>query len=614
MYVAASPVASGVGFELARMFPRYARDAKLNGLFASRALRSGERIGEYRGEQTGPRGPRGPRGHSDPPNGGYHSPYALQLSDGSLIEPGPSCAARYANFARTRHDANAELVEELVEGPVGGLAGPAGPVGPAEGRGGRVTRAFLVATRRIAPHTEILTLMAHDPPVHPQRDAQIAYAHFRRARHHRDREAATGATSRAKRHERRGKRYARRALRAIGEANDLAFGARTKQTASKSTRGSPAELELARVRDVHRSETACAARIEDLISRPRLLLGGIPNPGDSVYANSCFINAALQCLFAIREVTFEDPRLRDAYDAIKRECSTGKTASLATALAFRAEALRAMDESEPGSTGVAALRRAIQKHDLYDLTEFLSPLLALVAGCTSQVGQAGPASPVRAECPFEFAWMSRVYRVLRTAHGPVKSIGDPRTTRLRILDCPAQTADGKPILNVSAALKAKMSSHNEGAGFTMDTYANGTRKRTDYESQETSYWIRSLPAILCISLSRFKMVQTVTVTKVTDRITLLPELRLPYNAKVYVYDLIAIAAHEGTSATSGHYTAYTKRSSQGVPLWAKYDDTAVYPLSAKSALAQCRATAYALFYRLRGILAIIPQDAARSSE
>ena len=151
----------------------------------------------------------------------------------------------------------------------------------------------------------------------------------------------------------------------------------------------------------------------------------------------------------------------------------------------------------------------------------------------------------------------------------------------------------------------------------MDTYADGTRKRTDYESQETSYWIRSFPAILCISLSRFKMVQTVTVTKVTkvtDRITLLPELRLPYNAKVYVYDLIAIAAHEGTSATSGHYTAYTKRSSQGVTIWAKYNDTTVSPLSEKSALAECRATAYALFYRLRGILAIIPQDAARSSE
>lgn len=595
MYVAASPVASGVGFELARMFPRYAREAKLNGLFASRALRSGERVGEYRGEQPGP---RGPRGRSDPSNGSYHSPYALQLSDGSLIEPGPSCAARYANFARTRHDANAELVEELVEG-----------------RGGRVTRAFLVATRRIAPHTEILTLMAHDPPVHPQRDAQIAYAHFRRARHHRDREreTATGSTSRAKRHERRGKRYARRALRAIGEANDLAFGARTKQTARKGAGVSPAELELARVRDVHRSEAACAARIEDLISRPRLLLGGIPNPGDSEYANSCFINAALQCLFAIREVTFEDRLLRGAYDAIKRECSTGKPASLATALAFRAEALRAMDESEPHSAGVAALRSAIQKHKLYDVTEFLSPLLALVAGCTGQVGQAGP-SPARAECPFELAWMSRVSRVLSTTHGPVESIGDPKTTRLRILDCPTETADGNPILDVSAAVRAKMSPHYEGAGWTMDKSADGSSRRTDYESQTTSYWIRSFPAILCISLSRFKMVSAVTV-KVTHGIPLCPELRLSYNANVAVYDLIAIAAHEGRSATTGHYTAYTKRSRQGATVWAKYDDATVSPLSERRALAACRATAYAIFYRLRGILATPapPPDAERSS-
>jgi hypothetical protein len=59
MYVAASPVAAGVGFELARRFPRYARDAKLNGLFASRTLYSGERIGEYRGKQVDKRRARG---------------------------------------------------------------------------------------------------------------------------------------------------------------------------------------------------------------------------------------------------------------------------------------------------------------------------------------------------------------------------------------------------------------------------------------------------------------------------------------------------------------------------------------------------------------------------
>lgn len=587
MYVAASPVASGVGFELARMFPRYAREAKLNGLFASRALRSGERVGEYRGEQPGP---RGPRGHSDPSNGGYHSPYALQLSDGSLIEPGPSCAARYANFARTRHDANAELVEELVEG-----------------RGGRVTRAFLVATRRIAPHTEILTLMAHDPPVHPQRDAQIAYAHFRRARHHRGRETAMG-TSRARRHERRGKKYARRALRAIGHANDLAFGARTKQTARKKTGPSPAELEVARVRDAHRSEEACARRIEDVISKPRLVLGGIPNPGDSEYANSCFINATLQCLFAIREVTFQDQRLRGAYDAIKRECSTGETAALATAIAFRAEALRAMGESEPNSAGVAALSRAIRKKSLYDLTEFLNPLLALVAGCTGQV------RTVRAECPFEIAWISRVTRILTTTQGPVTSIGDTTTTPMRILDCPTQTEDGNPILDVSAAVKAKMSPHSEGAGWTMDRFADGSSSRTEYESQTTSYWIRSFPAILCISLSRFKVVSA-NMVKVTHGTPLNPELRLPYNANVAVYDLIAIAAHEGRSATTGHYTAYTKRSRQHEHAWAKYDDGAVVTLSEEGALAACLATAYVLFYRLRGILATPapPPDAERSS-
>jgi ubiquitin C-terminal hydrolase len=157
-----------------------------------------------------------------------------------------------------------------------------------------------------------------------------------------------------------------------------------------------------------------------------------------------------------------------------------------------------------------------------------------------------------------------------------------------------------------------MRSHDEKKGWTADRFADGTSRRTDYDRQTTSYWIRSFPAILCISLSRFKMVSAVMV-KVTHGIPLRPELRLPYNANVAVYDLIAIAAHEGPSATTGHYTAYTKRSGQGATIWAKYNDATVYPLSEKRALAACLTTAYALFYRLRGILAT-PQDAARSSE
>jgi hypothetical protein len=401
--------------------------------------------------------------------------------------------------------------------------------------------------------------------------------------------------------------YARRALRAIGEANDLAFGARTKQTARKSTAGlSDAELEFERVRDAHRSEAACARRIEEVISKPRLLLGGIPNPPESAYANSCFINAALQCLFAIPEVTFEDTRLRDAYDAIKRECSTGKPASLATAIAFRTEALRAMQEKEsldPGSVGVEALSSAIREHLHYDLTEFLSPLLDLVSGCTSPSNAASP-SAVRAECPFEFAWVSRVSRVTTGPSGPVRSVSAAKITPERILHCPAQTAEGGPIGNVFAAVRAKMSPHHDGPGFTVDT-DGGISTRTDYESQTTSYYVQSFPTILCISLSRFKMVfGAAQRVKIEDKIKLWPEIPLrTHRTDVAVYDLIAIAAHEGESASAGHYTAYTKRSrrDQSVHVWAKYNDALATPLSERKALAACRTTAYVLFYRLREV-------------
>jgi hypothetical protein len=156
MYVAPSEVAAGFGFALARKYPKYAKREKLLGLFADHWVRVGARLGEYRGRRATGRGP-----------------YTLELSDGSAIEPERACLARYANFARAEADANAEFVE----------------------RGGR---AYLVATRAIAPHAEILTYMAHEPPARPGRNAAIAYKHLERAQEH----AGYGDKDRRERHER----------------------------------------------------------------------------------------------------------------------------------------------------------------------------------------------------------------------------------------------------------------------------------------------------------------------------------------------------------------------------------------------------------------------------
>ena len=199
MFVAPSPLVSGHGYRLAQLFPKLARDAKLNGLFTRRDLHGGSTIGEYYGDPTNSVGP-----------------YTMQLRGLKLIEPPETCMARYSNFAPTAREANAEFVQ----------------------RGERV---FLVATRAIRKKEEILTYRPHVPPAHPTRDANRAYAHIGRAVEC----ANNDEDGKAVRHAVRAKVLARAALRAIGEANDSAFGARTKQTARSSTGGKAPRKALA---------------------------------------------------------------------------------------------------------------------------------------------------------------------------------------------------------------------------------------------------------------------------------------------------------------------------------------------------------------------------------
>jgi hypothetical protein len=180
------------------MFPEHAREAKLNGLFPREGLREGATIGEYYGDPTSVVGP-----------------YTMQLRDGNLIEPPESCVARYANFAGSAREANAEFVQ----------------------RGKRV---YLVAKRAIRPKEEILTYKRHAPVIHPTGDVDRAFAHLASAVKYAGRE-----DDKARRHAARAKKCAREALLKIGRANDAAFGARTHQTARRSTGGMAPRKSLA---------------------------------------------------------------------------------------------------------------------------------------------------------------------------------------------------------------------------------------------------------------------------------------------------------------------------------------------------------------------------------
>ena len=93
--------------------------------------------------------------------------------------------------------------------------------------------------------------------------------------------------------ERLAKQYARRALRAIGSANDVAFGARTKQTARRST-GDP-DLEAHREATRRRKQQAQRT------------------PLPSSYPS--YLGTALQCLFVTpfdvaEQYAMRTPRLR----------------------------------------------------------------------------------------------------------------------------------------------------------------------------------------------------------------------------------------------------------------------------------------------------------------
>ena len=192
VYVAASEVAAGLAFGLARRYPQYA--ARVSGLFASRAVPAGTVLFE-----------------------------AAEAAEAFAVRPVRPCVAR------DEKEANAKFVK----------------------RGGRVC---LVATRAIAPHAEILTFAPHDPPAGPTRDAKIAYEHLRRAAFYgaaRDEEKKRSHERGAKRHARRALRAIARANdAAFGSAGALkcAECSRDSPDSPGSMSGTEAPNELIAVR------------------------------------------------------------------------------------------------------------------------------------------------------------------------------------------------------------------------------------------------------------------------------------------------------------------------------------------------------------------------------
>ena len=406
MYVAPSGIAAGFGLALAERYPKYARRAKLLGLFADRWVPAGARL-EYRGSLRPATTSRGP--------------YTLVLADGSAIEPEAACLARYANFAREREDANAEFVES----------------------GGR---AYLVATRAIAPHAEILTHMPHEPPARPARDAVLAYKHLERAEEHSD-------VQKKAQHEARAKWYARRALRKIGDANAAAFGARTKQTVRKITGGRAMPRDPCHVQ----------------ISRMLFYRGGIPDIG-----NWSGTGSILQCLFVTTYSTAG--ALREPYNALKLQCAQG-TATKETTTAFhRALMLDLKALKDLSNAEATQLYGAMKKRKLLDAGLLLRVLLSRCEPC----GQLRPKE-YNVHCPFE-------YQVVKTVTRKYESdvSKSEETIASRVLLASADSGQ-----TLESVLGERFTAHD-----------NGKKQDESGEyAQETDDKIAFLPEVLCVELA-----------------------------------------------------------------------------------------------------------------
>ena len=403
MYVAPSGIAAGFGLALAERYPKYARRAKLLGLFADRWVPAGARL-EYRGSLRPATTSRGP--------------YTLVLADGSAIEPEAACLARYANFAREREDANAEFVES----------------------GGR---AYLVATRAIAPHAEILTHMPHEPPARPARDAVLAYKHLERAEEHSD-------VQKKAQHEARAKWYARRALSKIGEANEAAFGARTKQTVRKIKGGRAMPRDPCHVQ----------------ISRMLFARGGIPDIG-----NWSGTGSILQCLFV---TTYSAAgALREPYNALKLQCAQGNATKETTAAFHRA---LMFDLETPLNSEDKHLYDAMKRKRHLHAVLLLRVLLSRCGPC----GQLR-SNEYNVNCPFE-------YQVVKTVTKKYDTKSDVSKSQVasRVL---LAHADSGPTLE--SVLRERFTAQD-----------NGKKQDDSGEyAQETDDKIAFLPEVLCVELA-----------------------------------------------------------------------------------------------------------------
>ncbi|CAD5234489.1 unnamed protein product [Bursaphelenchus xylophilus] len=113
--------------------------------------------------------------------------------------------------------------------------------------------------------------------------------------------------------------------------------------------------------------------------------------------------------------------------------------------------------------------------------------------------------------------------------------------------------------------------------------------------------INAFPNVLCIHLKRFRH-DSLYNSKINTRITFpLVDLDLTSfmdpdadDQKKYVYDLLSVVSHRGSSVDFGHYVAYCLNDVDGN--WYEYDDSFVRQISEDEVL-NCEA--YVLFYQKR---------------
>jgi ubiquitin C-terminal hydrolase len=282
------------------------------------------------------------------------------------------------------------------------------------------------------------------------------------------------------------------------------------------------------------------------------LTGGISN-----YGNTCYLNAALQCLLAVPEFSASGPA-KGPYAAIKAAIERGVSPSRSEIVALR-------DAANQGRGAKGSPMFAKCSHE--DMHEFMKAI------------SDGPMGPFAFKIRSVFSCHRKYDKADLGEKYTNETLDDAQEISL-----PLGTGADTSIVALMRQFLAEESMSDQ----RLEKDACSDTNRT------TRLLLETAPKVLVVHLKRFMNDGTKNESRVTFEETL--DLGQVAGALESHYDLIALSVHSG-SKNGGHYWAFVKKQ-----VWAKYNDKNVTPADFSGVLNEGaggpdKPTAYVLVYR-----------------